>query len=360
MRLSLPCAIALATSLALPLEAQTEGCVTFGSTCLTAETTELVLEGPALAELHRLSEVPWVTSLTLQGPAPEGVTVDLAALNPLQGLQGLTLAGLETVATAGFAPGNLIGLDLRAGAPKDLGFMQNLPGLRYLKIGKPMALNEIPAGALARLEHLTLSGPGISFEGAEALTGLQFLLLFDLGREDLAGLGPLPALTFLNVSGAGLRSLDGFVPGPALTEVWAKTSTLEDISALAPAVNLTLLEGKDSRIREISALKDKHALKTLFLTGTEVADLSPIAGLKSLQLLSFSDTPVTDISALADMPELVAVYMNITRVTDFTPLLENPNDVMLRINSDQIQMSRNLPQFIAEEGWKRGPLYPEK
>ncbi|WP_141194855.1 leucine-rich repeat domain-containing protein [Maliponia aquimaris] len=356
----MPLALVLATSLALPAAAQTEACVPMGDACLTVKTTELVLAGAALADLSRLAETPWFTSLTLQGPVPEGMTVDLSEVNALTGLQTLTLSGLDRVSTAGVRAETLIGLDVRGGTVADLSFLADLPGLRFLRIGQPMALNAIPATARARLEHLSLSGPGISFDGAEALTALQFLLLFGLEREDLEGLGHLPALTFLNVANAGLRSLDGFVPGPALTEVWAKGSTLEDITALAPAVNLKQLEGKDSRIGDISALRDKHALTTLFLTGTQVTDLSPIAGLKSLQLLSFSDTPVTDIAALADMPALVAVYMNITRVTDFTPLLENPNDVMLRINSDKILMSRNLPQFIAEEGWKRGPLYSEK
>lgn len=357
MRLALPLAFVMATHLALPATAQTESCVPMGDACLTAETTELELTGAALADLPRLAETPWITSLTLQGPVPEGVTVDLSAANALTALQTLSLSGLERVTTEGFRGDTLVGLEVRGGTVADLSFVADLADLRFLRIGQPMALSTIPAEARARIEHLSLSGPGISFEGAEALTALQYLLLFDLEREDLSGLGHLPSLTFLNVANAGLRSLGGFVPGAALTEVWAKGSTLEDIAALAPAVNLEQLEGKDSRIRDISALRDKHALKVLFLTGTQVTDLSPIAGLTSLQLLSFSDTSVTDISALADLPELVAVYMNITRVTDFTPLLENPNDIILRINSDQILMSRNLPQFIADEGWKRGPLY---
>ncbi|WP_420324557.1 leucine-rich repeat domain-containing protein [Mameliella sp.] len=337
-----------------------QDCLPIGDSCISPEDRRIVLGPAELVELPKLAGATWVQSLELAGNGDPALVVDLAALNVLKDLGHLRVQDLPGARWDDLDLPALQALRLQDNDITDFTFLDGLPALRALWLKDSHGLSDLPRATLGRVENLRLNGPDLHDIRADgAMTNLKILGFNDVSLPDLSGLGPTPALELLNIEGEDITSLDGLIVGPAFRELWAEGASLTDISALAPAENLEMLRGKNSRIGDISALAGKTKLQTLFLTGSQVSDLSPLAGLQSLQLLSFSDTPVTDISALSNLPELVAIYMNVTQVTDFTPLLDTPTDIMLRINSDRILMSSKLPGFIAEEGWKRGPLYEE-
>ncbi|WP_323771029.1 hypothetical protein [Antarctobacter sp.] len=338
--------------------AMAQDCVPIADACLTPEDSRVAFGPDTLDDLPKLSDVPWVQSVELAGDGDPARTVDLS---PLNGLAALTYLRVDQLPGARWdtldLPG-LLAIRLKDNGISDFGFLSGMPKLVALWLKEDVGLSDIPRQTLARVENLRLNGPDLRDINADgALVNLKILGFWNVTLPDLKGLGPTPALEVLNVEGQQIDSLDGLIVGPAFRKLMAKESTLTDISALAPAENIEAVLAKNSRIADISALSGKTQLKTLFLTGTQVAVLSPIKDMTALQMLSFSDTPVTDISALAGLPELVVIYMNVTRVTDFTPLLQSRPDIILRINSDQILASGRLPEFIANEGWKRGPLY---
>lgn len=335
-----------------------QDCLPIGDSCISPEDSRVVLGPTDLTELPKLAGATWLRSLELVGDGDPALVVDLSALNVLTDLSHLRVQDLPGARWDGLDLPALQALRLQDNEITDFAFLDDLPALKALWLKDSFGLSDLPRATLGRIENLRLNGPDLHDIKADgAMTNLTILGFNDVSLADLSGLGPTPALELLNINGEDILSLDGLIVGPAFRALWAERANLTDISALAPADNLEVLLGKNSRIADISALAGKNKLLTLFLTGSQVSDLSPLAGLQSLQLLSFSDTPVTDISALSNLPKLVAIYMNVTRVTDFTPLLETPTDIMLRINSDRILMSSQLPGFIAEEGWKRGPLY---
>ena len=335
-----------------------QDCVPIGEACLTPEDRRVTLGPDNLGDLPKLVEVPWLDSLTLVGDGDPARAVDLSPINELSSLTYLRVEALPGARWDTLDRPTIMAVRLKDNGITDFEFLTGMPKLVGLWLKEDAGLSDIPRQTLATVENLRLNGPNLRDLNADgAMVNLKILGFWDVTLPNLQGLGPTPALEVLNVEGVEIDSLGGLLVGPAFESLMAKGSALRDISALAPAKNIESVLTKNSRIDDISALEGKTQLKTLFLTGSKVQDLSPVKGMTGLQLLSFSDTPVTDISALADLPELVGIYMNITRVTDFTPLLENRQDIILRINSDRILMSRNLPNFIAEEGWKRGPLY---
>lgn len=335
-----------------------QDCVPIGDACLTPEDRRVKLGPDTLDDLPKLSEVPWVQSVQLAGDGDPARTVDLTPINGLPSLTYLRVDDLPGARWDTLDHPGIIAIRLRDNGITDFGFLAAMPNLVGLWLKEDLGLSDLPRQTLSTVENLRLNGPDLrNLDADGALVNLKILGFGNVALPNLQGLGPTPALEVLNVEGQQIDSLGGLIVGPAFKDLLAKKSTLTDISALAPAENLESVQAKNSRINDISALSGKTQLKTLFLTGTQVADLAPVKDMTALQLLSFSGTPVTDISALAGLPELVAIYMNVTRVTDFTPLLQSRKDIILRINSDKIMASGRLPEFIAEEGWKRGPLY---
>ncbi|MBY6161981.1 hypothetical protein KUV73_13915 [Mameliella alba] len=334
--------------------------IQIGDHCLTPQTDGVKIGPDALKDLPKLSQTPWVTRVELHGDGDPARTVDLAPLNSLDRMTYLRVQDLPGARWDDVDLPHLLAIRLQDNDLAEFGFLGRMTSLKALWLREVVGLSDIPPTTLGTVENLRLNGPSLrDLDANGALSNLRILGFWDVTLADLQGLGPTPALQLLNVDGVDITSLDGLTVGPAFTELMAEGSGLVDIAALEPAMNLETLRAKNSKIRDISALAGKTRLKTLFLTGTQVEDLSPIKGMTALQLLSFSDTPVTDISALAGLPELVGIYMNVTHVTDFTPLLENREDILLRINSDKVMASGRLPAFIAEEGWKRGPLYED-
>ncbi|SNS21360.1 leucine-rich repeat domain-containing protein [Antarctobacter heliothermus] len=338
--------------------AAAQDCVPLGDVCLTPDDTEVRLGPDTLGDLHKLAQTPWVTAVRLKGDGDATRAVDLTPIGDLPSLTYLRVDDLPGARWDTLDQPGIVAIRLKDNGITDFGFLAGMPLLRGLWIKEDLGLSDLPRETLGTVENLRLNGPDLRDLNADgALVNLKILGFGNVSLPDLQGLGPTPALEVLNVEGEQIDSLDGLIVGPAFKDLLAKESSLTDISALAPAENLTTVHAKNSRINDISALRGKTKLLTLFLTGTQVQDLSPVKDMTALQLLSFSDTPVTDISPLAGLPELVAIYMNVTRVTDFTPLLQSRKDIILRINSDQILASGLLPDFIANEGWKRGPLY---
>ncbi|MFA5069652.1 MAG: leucine-rich repeat domain-containing protein, partial [Candidatus Omnitrophota bacterium] len=195
-----------------------------------------------------------------------------------------------------------------------------------------------------------------SIEGAQYLTNLDSLYLFNNQISDLSplsvltnlqglyldsnqiyDLSPLVDLTNLQWLDIGYNYISNLSPLEGLTTLIMLDLNGNQISELIPIAELVNLQGlylNHNQISDLSPIAELTNLKELDLGYNQISDLSPLTGLIYLQVLQLDNNQISDLSPLAGLANLQNLYLNNNQISDLNPLVEltNLQDLYLQQN----------------------------
>lgn len=147
-------------------------------------------------------------------------------------------------------------------------------------------------------------GIGIeSLGGAQNLTSLERLFVWEQSIEDLSPLRDLTTLTALDLGSNEIR----------------------DIEPLSGLVRLDTLYLNRNHIEDVRPLAGLTRLDNLSITYNSVRDIGPLAGLTELRTLRVYNNPLTDIGVMRGFTKLHELHVHdLPGLTDIEPLIENP------------------------------------
>jgi len=157
---------------------------------------------------------------------------------------------------------------------------------------------------LARVTRVEARGMGIeSLGGAENLTGLERLNVWENSIDDVSPLHDLTTLTSLDLGDNAIR----------------------DLEPLSGLTQLDTLYLNGNRIEDIAPLAGLTRLKDLNITNNSIRDISALRGMKELETLRVYDNPLTDISVMRGLTELHELHLHdLPELSDIEPLIDNP------------------------------------
>lgn len=258
--------------------------------------------------------------------------VDISGLANLTGLEDLSLAGDRW-------------------APKDLVVLKSWKELRRLRVMDDVTDENLATiGTLKNLEHLNVSGDGITKRGLNQLQGLT--KLETLGVKVFSMTGPQIDETPLALS--SLENLKTF----SVSGVSLEDADLASLSGMRHLEWLTLQGGTFTEAG-LRHLKDLSALQILTLTNFDSSTgvgLAWLADLESLRDLKLQGR-VTDASLahLGDLPAVWSLWIvtdelirpeTVTRLRDRLPALQHIHVVEPpRFDAPSIQMKKNTQRI---------------
>jgi internalin A len=174
--------------------------------------------------------------------------------------------------------GEIVAMDLRGTAVRDLSPMEGLP-LRQLFLEETQVADLSPLAGMP-LEQLYLSD------------------------TQVADLSPLAGMSLkeLNLVGTRIQDLSGLADVEVGT-LWIPQTQVSDLAPLA-GKSLLSLDLQDTPVSDLSPLAGNTSLRRLHIGGTAVTDLSPLAGLR-LERLIFDPQKITaGLEAIRSMDSL--------------------------------------------------------
>lgn len=294
-----------------------------GLECLT-DLEGLSLYAAEETSLSGLSELSELASLGLQGPGVK----DLSVLGGLAHLEELALSdtGLETLESLPESIG-LVRLGLVRMEVSDLAPLSKSSELERLVISDSPVSDLTPLAALPRLEelelHHTAIGPSSVLDGFPALERLD---LRENELEQLPDLTGLGALVSLDVSDNALTSLAG-IGGPGLASLRSRGNPIGDWSALGglPELESLRISGvEDSLTLNLDGLALATSLKSLSLSYVDASDLTFLKDLDALEELDIHNWPLSpesaDLQSIASCPSLQSLSITGGGLTDLSSL----------------------------------------
>ncbi len=140
-----------------------------------------------------------------------------------------------------------------------------------------------------------------SIEGAQYLTNIEELILFENQIEDITCLENLENLTSINLD----------------------YNQIYDLSPLANLYNLRYFTINYNPIIDISPLENLTDLQSLSVDHCQVEDIYPIQNLTNIYNLSLNSNNISDISVLVNFINISYLYINDNQITDIYPLIQN-------------------------------------
>lgn len=233
--------------------------------------------------------------------------------------------------------GQLIGLNLWAREVKDISFLKQFPGIKYL--------------------HLGLNSE-CDFTVLKDLTAMEGLRLNYNEITDASFLSGLTHLNSLNLAGNNISDIDFLKNLHQLDELDLTSNRVTRADVLADKIKLTILHLNDNRLSDHSFLTSLSNLVVLGLRGTHFKDYSFLAQLKMLVVIYLAKTEVPDIGFLYDLPNLLTVdlsgvnnvpvdqlaglnylkylYLNNINVPDYEFLAPMKDLLLLELNNNQL------------------------
>lgn len=126
-------------------------------------------------------------------------------------------------------------------------------------------------------------------------------------------------------------------------------NSISDLTPLAGLVGLTSLVLDFNRISDVSPLGGLSELMELRLTGNQISDVSPLGGLTRLNRLTVGMNQITDVSALAGLTGLTMLDFDANHVGDVSSLakIAGPYHDVLNGGGQTLQMRVAVGQAAA-------------
>ncbi|PFJ14984.1 hypothetical protein COD67_19020 [Bacillus cereus] len=165
------------------------------------------------------------------------------------------------------------------------------------------------------------TGPLSNLEGAQYLTGLKRLSLYNKQVSDLSPLATLTQLTTLALN----------------------YNQVEDLTPLAGLTNLQILHlGANSYIHDLTPLENLTHLKTLLLAQNDIEDITPLSNLTNLDYLVMNYNNISDLTPLEGLTNLTTLELSFNLISDVSPLENLTNLTRLWLEEDHISDLRPL------------------
>ncbi|RKU28105.1 hypothetical protein C6499_10540 [Candidatus Poribacteria bacterium] len=212
----------------------------------------------------------------------------------------------------------------------DVSPLENLTGMRDLRLGYNQIRDITPLTDLTNFETLVLWGNQIS--DITPLANLTNLMRLLLSNNQIRDITPLANLTNLRDLRLGYNQIRDITPLTDLTNfemlvLWG--NQISDITAVANLTNLRDLLLSNNQIRDITALENLTNLKDLRLGSNEIRDITPLTDLTNLTKLVLWYNQITDVGALVGLVNLEELYLEGNPIEDLSPLqtllANNPN-----------------------------------
>ena len=166
-------------------------------------------------------------------------------------------------------------------------------------------------GSLPCLEHLTLSGCGLStVAGLENATKLTYL---DLSQNTIRDLTPIQSMTNLQdliLHHNAVNDLTALSQLESLRSLDVAYNLLSTVNPIFNCSGIITLNIEKNTITSLAGIEKLTALEILNVAGNTLSDISPVVACVKLQELNVSENFLTDISALSTM--------NLLRVLNFS------------------------------------------
>ena len=242
-----------------------------------------------------------------------------------------------------------------------LGYLSNLVNLVSLQIRNTAVSTEDLKiiGALPNLQHLTLSGCGLStaagLETATSIThldlsqntirdltpvksmsGLQELILHHNAVNDLTALSGMTSLKNLDVSYNLLGSINPIFNCSTITSLNVANNTLTSLTGIEKLSSLEMLNVSNNTLSELTPIAECINIKMLDISENMLTDISPISAMNQLQTLNFSRNNVTELPAFETTCALITIDGSHNQLTSLKALkgLENLNNVFMDYNEE--------------------------
>ena len=200
---------------------------------------------------------------------------------------------------------------------RDLGFLEQLPGIRYLHLRSDGRPPLEPVGALRNLRALILE--------VGAQRGEIDLRAFPRLRWLRVGLGGKGGAAMLSTIEGGHRTLEWL----AVSETRARTAAA--IAGGFPSLR-SLAVGFADSLRELGPLRERTPrLRTLGFHLTDLRSLTGIEGLPIEALTVFAG-PLADLGPIRDLRRLRYARLLAPRVVSIEPLREHPSLRILELS----------------------------
>lgn len=231
----------------------------------------------------------------------------------------------------------------------------------FMPVGKTYAETESQLVEFVdkKLEEAVAShlGMEIGHITTQAMKDLSFLVINDLGVNDLSGLEQATNLeTFL----ARQNNIQDLTPLENLTNLsWVDLSNngLTDITPLRNTTKLRDLSLGHNKISDITALENASSLTGLSLYDNLIHDISPLGNLTALTFLTLSLNRIEDISPLLSLSKLDSLHLDSNHISDITPLKNLSNINFLTVYHNKLNLEDNETKNTIEHLQNRNLSY---
>jgi len=161
-------------------------------------------------------------------------------------------------------------------------------------------------------------------DGAQNLTSLKKLELYDNQVEALIPLPKLTSLTILDISFNAIREMGPVASCPLLEELYIAQNKLRKIEGLENLTRLRTLDLGANRIREMQGLSSLTNLESLWLGKNKIEEIAGIECLSKLRQLDVQNNRLraigTNLLTLSSLEELYLACNAIENVNGLPPL----------------------------------------
>jgi cysteine-rich repeat protein len=200
-------------------------------------------------------------------------------------------------------------------------------------LGTPGSVSAAAAAALGALNCDSQSISSIA--GAQYLTGLINLSLYNNSISNISALSGMTALNYLQLSSNNISDISALSGLTALRDLRTGNNNISNVSALSGLTNLTRLIFGVNNLSDISPLSGLTNLTDLYLSGNNISDISSLSGLTNLTQFQIDSNNVSNISAVSGMTNLSYLNLSSNNISDLSPVsgLTNLTSLPLRDNN---------------------------
>ncbi len=173
-------------------------------------------------------------------------------------------------------------------------------------------------------------------DGAQYLTGIEWIYLTDNQISDVSPLKNLTQLTILTLDSNNISDISDLGGLTNLSNLSLNNNQVSNVGVVGNLSNLTKLGLGSNSISDINALKDLTNLTFLNLDGHGGNDISAISNLTNLDHLVLGQNNLTDISALSELVNVTKLTLNNNNITDISALEKLTKLNHLNLTSNQI------------------------
>ena len=201
---------------------------------------------------------------------------------------------------------------------------KDLADLSYMTFVEDLAIDSVPAGQLSYLSSLV------------NVTSLQ-IRNTAISADELKLIGSLPKLQHLTLSGCGLTTASGLESATAITHLDLSQNTIRDLTPLQNMTNLQELYLQNNAVNDLTALSSLNAITKLDVTFNLLDTLNPIFNCTAMTSLSAGNNALTSLAGIEKLAALEVLNVAHNSLTDVSPIASCVTIKELDISENQVE-----------------------